>query len=287
MVARACALRDLLESSVIKRLISQMGTIPSLPNLYLDVVEELQSAEPSVKKVGQIIEQDMGMSLKILQLVNSAFFGLREHVTSPAQAASLLGLDILRSLVLMVHIFTKLDDIRIPKFSLQTLLDHSAAVGTCSQMIAKLQHSEKMLVIDASTAGFLHDAGKLVLAVNLPEEYSKVLAISKAEDIPLWQAENEVFQVNHADVGAYLLGLWGLPDSLVEAVAFHHYPCKFLSNTFTPLTCVHVANVLAHQAREKSESNVLPRIDFEYLAEIGLDHCYTQWSENGDKILKG
>ncbi len=288
LVSRAYGLRDLVNSDTLKRLVSQVGTLPSLPHLYTEIVNELQSADPSIKRVGEIIEKDVGMSVKILQLVNSAFFGLRDHVNSPSQAANLLGLDIVRSLVLMVHVFTELEDFRIPNFRIQSVYNHSLAVGACAQSIARFQRAEKTICHDASTAGFLHDSGKLILAVNLPDEYGKTIAISRNEKIPIWEAEKKVFHTTHAEVGAHLLGLWGLPNSIVAAVAFHHNPEMSLDIQFSSLTAVHTANVFAFEHQGKNEEeDILPKINYEYLSELGLDHCVSQWREACKEICQG
>ena len=111
-MTRACDLRVLLGEDSIKRIVSSMDSIPSFPSLYAEIIEELHSANASIQKLGEIVSKDMGMTAKILQLVNSAFFGLRRHVSSPSQAVSLLGLDTIKSLVLSVHIFTELDSNR-------------------------------------------------------------------------------------------------------------------------------------------------------------------------------
>ena len=109
VVTRTCALRELLADDAVRRMVSNMDSIPSLPSLYAEIMEEIQSPNASIQRVGKIISKDMGMTTKILQLVNSAFFGLRRHVSSPSQAVSLLGLDTIRALVLSVHIFTHFD----------------------------------------------------------------------------------------------------------------------------------------------------------------------------------
>ena len=135
-IARAFTLRDMLSAESLEKMVSQIKTLPSLPDLYYNLVKELQAPYPSVDKVGDIIAKDLAMSAKILQLVNSAFFGLRQHVSNPAQAAALLGLDLLKSLVLMVHIFTQPAQLTMRNFSLKTLWNHSLSVGSLSQEVA-------------------------------------------------------------------------------------------------------------------------------------------------------
>jgi CheY-like chemotaxis protein len=128
-INRAFALKDMLSEESLKSVIAQIKTLPSLPEMYCQIVVELQSSYPSVERVGNIVSQDMAMSAKLLQIVNSAFFGLRQHISNPTQAASLLGIDILKSLVLVMHIFTEQKDLKVAGFSLKALWSHSLSVA--------------------------------------------------------------------------------------------------------------------------------------------------------------
>ena len=102
---RSAFAADLLTNGALTLLVSQMQSLPSLPSLYMELMRQLESPEPSIKKIGAIISQDPGMTAKILQMVNSAFFGLRRHISNPAEATGLLGLDIIKAMVLSIHIF--------------------------------------------------------------------------------------------------------------------------------------------------------------------------------------
>src|SRR6202035_2465770 len=114
--------------------------------------------------------------------------------------------------------------------------------------IAQMECREKAVVEESFTAGLLHDVGRLVLVANLSDQYQEACDRSKAEGITLVEAERAVFGASHAEVGGYLLGLWGLPISLVEAAVFHHFPGKCQVKVFAPLTAVHVANVLVQES---------------------------------------
>lgn len=278
-VERACALRDLLTNDSLQRLVSQIQLLPSLPSLYVELIGELQSSNASTKKVAEIIAQDLGMSTKILQLVNSAFFGLRQTVSSPAEAASLLGVDTIMSLVLSHQIFSQFSQAEVPGFSSTALWSHSLAVGVFSKRIAKAEDQEHKMTEDAFAAGLLHDSGKLVLAANLPSLYSEMLAQADAQNLTLVEAERKCFGAAHPEVGAYLLGLWGLPDTIVEAVAFHHDPSQCPAQSFSPLTAVHVANTLHHEALNVDRKADEYKPDLDYLTHLGLAERLPAWRE--------
>jgi len=286
-IARACALSDLLENDTLKRLVSQMETLPSLPSLCRTIEQELRSPEASTRKIAEIISQDIGMSAKVLQLVNSAFFGIRRHVATPGHAAVLLGLETIRNLVLSVHVFAQFDQADLGGLSLKVLWDHSMNVGMYARQLARSQNMDPGTVDHAFTGGLLHDAGKLVLAANLTEEYASVLARTSRKGIALHEAEREVFGSTHAEVGCYLMGLWGLPDPIVEALAFHHCPSRHGEEGFTPVTAVHVANILEHEMYSAESIQASSEVDDAYLIHLGLSRQQTEWRVRCREIAKG
>ena len=271
---------------MLKKLVSQMSSIPSLPEAYTEIVEELQSPNASIQIIGQIVSRDLGMTAKILQLVNSAFFGLRCHVSNPSQAASLLGVDTLKALVLSVHIFSQFDCANTQGLHLHTLWNHSATTGALAKSIAETVDCDGELRDHALMAGLLHDAGKMVLAVNLPERYREALALAHEGGLDACQAERQILANTHADVGAYLFGLWGLPDPIIEAVAFHHHPSRCSATGFTPLTAVHAANVIDHEQDPPWTGRDASPLDTEYLAQLGLADRLPAWRDLYTKIAQ-
>jgi HD-like signal output (HDOD) protein len=289
LVTRALDLRALLTNEKIKLLISRMSALPSLPSLYAEIVKELQSPDASIRHVGDIIARDPGMTAKMLQLVNSAFFGIRRVVSNPVDAATFLGLETIQSLVLSLHAFAKFEGCRIPDCSIEQIWSHSMATGVLAKQIMECENAGKAQTAEAFTAGLLHDLGKLVLAFNLPREYGEVLARSALDGVPLQGAEREVLGSTHADVGAYLLGLWGLPDPIIEAVALHHHPSDCAEKVFGPLAAVHVADALESQnpsRREHAAPAAQP--DLAYLNAVGKAARFEDWRASYmDTVLKG
>ena len=287
-IERTIALRDLLSNEKLLGLVAGIKDLPSLPSLYVLLMEEIQSPEVSLKKVGNIIAQDLVMTAKVLQLVNSAFFGLSQKVTNPQQAVTLLGINTLSALVLYVQVFSTFKtDPRLQVFSMEDLWQHSMAVGSLAKEIARVELANKKMAEDAFIAGMMHDLGKLLLLV-VPGYYSRVNEVVKNKGCSVLEAEYEVLDNSHAEVGAYLLGLWGIPHSIVEAVAYHHYPSKISGNKFTVLTAVHVANALLIHKDSSTGTTEFPHIDYEYLAVLNLTGKLTEWSELCHKVsMKG
>lgn len=275
-VTRACAIQELLRNEVLLKLVSGMHTLPSLPTLYREVMQELQSPDASIEKIGQIISKDPGMLTKMLQVVNSPFYGLPRRISSATQAVALLGLETIKSLVLSMKVFSQFESSAQTFFSLDILWNHGMITGRYARMIAKGQGAETRDMEDAFTAGLLHDVGLLVLATNVPDQYTETLALMN-QGIAEWEAERQVLGATHAEVGGYMLGTWGLSDPIVEAVAFHHDPGRSTGHTFSPLAAVHIANVLEEQEQAAGMDGPSIVADTDYLRACGLDPDMSKW----------
>lgn len=278
-VVRACALRDLLADEKVQSIVSGISSLPAMPKVYEQVVKVLQSPDGSVGEVGHIISRDVAMTAKVLQLVNSAFFGLRNHVASPEQAVALLGMDTVKALVVGVGVFSQMDLRTLSGISVEDLSLHGTAVAHVANRIVLAEGAGTTLADNAMMAGMLHDVGILVFATNFTADYRKVLQIMEAEHIPLHDAEISVFGVSHSEVGAYLLGLWGLPDTIVEAVAYHLTPRLCPHQTFSVLTATHVANALVHEAYQDPLPERRPTVDEVYISQLQVMERLPEWRD--------
>jgi HD-like signal output (HDOD) protein len=279
-IEQAETLRAVLDNPALRSLVSEIKTLPSLPSIYQDLMQEMQSPQASLKKAARIVAKDLGMVTKVLQLVNSAFFGLRTHVSDPEQAVALLGFDTIKSLVLSSQVFAQFDQAKLPSFSLDELWRHAMLTGTYARRIAKEAGAAQQVMDEAYTAALLHDVGVLVLAANKPDDYGRVLELVRMTAVPDWSAEREVFGADHAHVGAYLLGIWGLGDGIVEAVAFHHHPADYKAPGFSAVTAVHLANALAEtQTRPNDGADDVIGLDQAYLTRENLLPKLSRWRE--------
>lgn len=268
----ACGLRDWLRNDSIKKVVSRMDSIPSIPSLYNEIMYELSRRDVSVPKVAAIIGKDVGMSAKVLQVVNSAFFCLRQRVTNIAQAVNLLGYDIVRGLVFSLHVFSQFVLSAGSGLNLGQVWMHSFRVGLFSKAIAEAETDDRNLIDDAFMAGMLHDMGKLILANNFPDEWNRARRLCDEEKISLVEAENRVFAATHYETGGYFTCLWGLPDAIVRAVSFHHLRCCLLGDHITSLMSVYAANTIEHdiEAMKKKEEQFLNEGDE---AITSIDRC--------------
>ena len=274
------SLRNLLADESIKRIVSQTETLPSLPAVYTEVISELQSQNPSVKKVAEIISSDLAMTAKILQVVNSAFFGLVRKISNPKEAVMLLGTETIKALVLSVKIFSEFNQKRFAWFNFDALFNHSMSVSMFAQTISKKEDLDQNLVNNSLMAGMFHDLGKLILVTNFQKPYQKVLTEAGEIRQNLWDLEYEMFGTSHAEIGAYLMGLWGLEYPVIEAIAFHHCPGKSLSNSTGLLTAVHFGDAydrLKNGTNDLNSENGLRQLDRGYLDNLGVAGRINDW----------
>ena len=276
-VNRTSNLRRLLDAESLRVIVSQMEFLPSAPSLHQDLLNEIDSPAADIKKMGRIISQDPGMTAKILQLANSAFFGIYRRISDAAEACVILGLDLVKAVALSYLVFAQLEGASISPSFINHAWQHSLLTGSTAWSIVRKESQDKPSASEAFTAGLLHDIGKLVLMANYPERYAHALERSRQEGTFLWQVEEEVFHGTHAAIGAYLMGLWGLPTELVEVVAFHHNPQASGLKGFSPLAAVHVADFLAYGASESKPAEEVCELDTHYLSQNGLAGRLPAW----------
>jgi HD-like signal output (HDOD) protein len=267
------AMRDLLSNPALQTIVSSLRSIPSLPTLYGEITEALRSQDPSLAQIERIIAKDVAMAAKILQLANSAFIGARGRVSGLLQAVSLIGTETVRTLVLSVHVFSQFDGNSEIAAYLPALWDHSVAVASLARHIASSESRTKAVAEESFTAGLLHDVGQVVLLAEMPREYRHILEINQGSILAL---ELEHLGCTHAQVGAYLMSIWGLPVPLVHAVAFHHCPAEAAETQFSSLTAVHAADAIVGMT---DPSPVVRNIelDMDYLDRLGLREREASW----------
>ena len=272
IIKRACQLEEFLHEINLRKLLGGVVELPVLPRVYQSLAAELAKDDVDVKAVGRLVEQDPGVAAKILQLVNSSFFGLRRELNNLTEATTYLGVNTIRDLVLSFELFKEHSNSQLPGFSTEREQRHSLVVGR----IARRFFDEKILADQAFLAGMLHGVGRLVLANKVTERYREVLEAKQNGQIPTHVIEQQVMGVTHAQVGAYLLGLWGLPYPLIEAVGFHCAPSAYHSEPkFGLLTATHVANCLALE-QEGFPAHV-SGLDEAYLKAAGVFEKLPEW----------
>lgn len=267
-LSKALELRGLLSSSSLRDIVARITFLPSPPAAYRELMEGLNSETSTVEYVGEILERDPAISAKLLQMVNSAYFGLGCRVTNPVRAISLMGLEVVKALVLSAGVYANLPPAVAARHEVGWLWRHSMRVSRMAQKVAQAFTSDARLIDDAFIAGLLHDLGTLILLCDCPAEVKEIEQAAIAERAAIWNAERNMLGVTHAEVGAYLLGMWGLPQPVVEAVAWHHRPAACPVAEPSPLLAVHIADCVQTGCDPLHEGD-RPMIDQTYMARCG------------------
>jgi len=238
---RTHGLGRLLTSGAIRGVAGRMERLPSVPRTYWELTEAAADPAVGVAELAEIVQRDTAMSVKILQLVNSAYFGVPQRVTSIQRAVAYLGVELLKGMALTAHVFAAMESAPVEGFSLEELQRHSVLTAQIARRLLTTPRAAE----EAFTAALVHDVGKIVVALGMPERFAELVRESAASQRPFHDVEQERLGATHAEVGAYLLGRWGLPFSLVECVAYHHRPGAVSGGSCDLLAAVHAADALA------------------------------------------
>lgn len=243
-IERVCTLQDILSSPKLRQIIGSIGELPSLSSTYIALSHALRDEITPIPDIARIIEQDIAMSAKILQLVNSGFFGLARRATNLEHAVSYLGIDTIKNLALYSETFRIfVPDKRIPASFWPTMQEHAQRTAIIAGTLPLAREIREITIV----AALLHDVGTLVLASRMPDEFCAILAIMKGKEVSQAEAEQELLGITHAEIGAYLLGLWGINNIAVEAIAHHHQPTRISHTGLDCSAAVYLANLLIHE----------------------------------------
>ena len=272
-IARTQQLRSIISTDELASLVGRVGMLPSAPQAFQDVLQCLQNPSATISTIARIIARDVAMTANIMKMVNSAFFGARQPIISTDRAVAYLGLDTLGALVLGHTVFRS-GRPQIAGFTLQTLWAHSLQTGVAARAIAVCEELPSAEAERAFLAGVLHDVGKVVFATSR----------ASAADTLKTDAEKVTYmQSHHAAVGAYLLGLWGFPNPIVEAVAFHHAPSRVSTGALSLADLVHAADQLIHQ-RQPDACMEEQGFEAEFTQRYDLNKRLPRWNAALDAV---
>jgi HD-like signal output (HDOD) protein len=241
IIERLCALQDLLYAPELRKIVGAIGQLPSLSITYTSLMQAVRDPDASVDKVAEIIERDVGMSAKVLQLVNSAFFGLAQRVATLQAAVGYLGMETIKNLALASEAFRVfMPHPRIPLSECEAIQRHAHRAAAIAAALPLEPQNRDATVL----AALLHDVGSLVLAGTMPDAFCDARTLAAQRGCKEFEGEEELLGTSHAEIGAYLLGLWGLPNLAVEAIAHHHRPERIPHSGLDCTVAVYVADLL-------------------------------------------
>jgi HD-like signal output (HDOD) protein/ActR/RegA family two-component response regulator len=269
VVNRTASLYTHLDDPVLRRIVAGLDRLPTVPHVYFEITRLASKPEATLDELAASVERDPALVAKMLQMGNSAWFARQRRLTSVREAVQYLGADVLRGLALAGHAFGTMEIRPFDGFSLEAL----------QRLAARLLEGQKG-VADAFTTAMVHDIGQAVLAAGHRDEYAEVRRQATAEHRPFHEVEYDTFGATHAGIGAYLLGMWGLPFPIVEATAYHHSPRRVAAGERRLLAAVHLADVLMSTAEPDREDHTPEqRLDIGFLDGCGIRPDMPRWSQ--------
>jgi HD-like signal output (HDOD) protein len=280
-ITRPLALRKLLHSEKLRETLAGLSTVPSMPRMFLSLETELTSPNASAQSVATIISQDVAMTAELLKLTNSAYFSVSGRVSTVLQAVRILGLETVQALVLHIGIFRQFSHTGLLGRSLEGINAYSIRLGRLAQEIARSEGATDAQMGLAYCVGLLSSIGSIVLLDSYPHQMSAI-ASTMADGLSLPQAEDKLVGANHWLVGAYLLGLWGFSEPVVEAIAYALTPTASGGTDNLMLTALHAAKVLGPRFPLMPDGP--PAIsgwhpDMAYLVNARKDRRFGAWQE--------
>lgn len=279
---RTIELHKLLASPELRALVGGAKDLPTRPVVYFALRSALADSSKSMRDIARIIERDAGITGRLLRTVNNAYFAPATRITSVQQAVQQLGTNMLVSLILTLECFGNFEETLADCDLVPETLERKAYL---SATIARELVRERNLREDAFVAALLHDCGLLLVAARRPALLEKAVKLVHDESCTLAHAERQLWGTTHAEVGAYLLGLWGLPYPVVEAVANSQSPDRHAGPGLDVGVAVYMAAAFAEASMSGDVASVM--LDEALLARTGLVSALPEMITNIEQIIRG
>lgn len=287
-VRRSLDIRKILRVERLRDFAAGLAKLPSPTDTYRDFLNEMENPRATTASIAGKIETDISLAAKILKLTNSAYFTLPHHISDIRQAVQLLGLDTIRSLVAISSFFAEFEADPALATLIERLGRRSVGIGGLARAIMQAEGMSRDDQCSACSAGLLSHIGTLLLIGNCPDGYRSACHLSDHDGMAFIDAERQVFGATHAELGAYLLGLWGFSDPIIEAVAFHHAPSAIGGKEFGIVSAVHLAQALSKNLAITTETDgdaVPPHVDVDHLAAVGKLDRLPAWQDLLNKTI--
>lgn len=273
VIDRACSLAAILHDPAIRQLIRRIDTLPATPHTYQQLSAAIARPTSHTDDISEIVSNDRALCVKTLQIVNSALFRRSVPITSIPAAITYVGLERLKSLALSACVFTAIEGAPHIHRLLSDLQDRSLRKARFAHSLLDGEHGAD----EAFTAALLLDVGQAVLALGSPERFEAMITEARDRNLPWQEVEAKYFGASHPEVGACLLGLWGLPLELIEAVAHHHRPSVIARPQTRVLAAIHVADAAVDATTAGSALRLHERLDTTFIQRPEISRQLSEW----------
>jgi HD-like signal output (HDOD) protein/CheY-like chemotaxis protein len=280
-INRALTLRGFIRSDDLLSLLGGINCLPTPPETFSAMMAELESPNASAATLADVIKDDVAITAELLKLTNSAYFGISSNVDSVLQAVRLLGFETIQALALVTGVFQSFRGNENSAERLRKLCERSVSIGALAKKICEAEGASAKCINQAACAGVVAHVGSLVLGTHWGKNFADACAEADGKNLTMIESERAAFGATHPKIGAYLLGLWGFKDPVIEAVAYHHEPSSCTHQEFSPLTAVHAAQYLCRLENEELslDTSLKDTFDMDYLAKVGVQDRIEVWRE--------
>ena len=232
----------MVETIRLEMLADRVQRLPTLPTIYTRVSVLMADPNSSVAEIGRVVAHDQAIAAKLLNVVNSSFYGFRQQITTVTRAMTMVGFRGLKELMLALAVLPALGSLKHKEFNDAVFWSHAVGCAACARaaaVILRLPDPE-----ESFTAGLLHDIGKLAEYQFMNEGFIKLLETSHVDNTPMHELEMSALGYTHADVGRLLARKWQFPETLTEAIAWHHQPARAQRGA-QQAAVIHVADIIS------------------------------------------
>jgi HD-like signal output (HDOD) protein len=278
LVTRSFAAQDRIASPGLRNVATALRSIPSLPQVHQTLLHELEDDRTATAAIARMVGDDPGLSMKALQLANSPLFGKGYLITSPVDAVMCLGTDMIAAIVLSQSLFRHYEGLKRPEMDLARVWAHSWETACLAQHISREKRLPARIGEEAFLAGLMHEIGRFIIIDNFPDQFAAASAGARATKSSLLSRLREAFQTTPAQVGAYVLELWGLPRGVVNTISWLDTPEDDQANGFSLTTALYVADHIA-SARFPADSCPVEDWKTDYLQAVGCADNIPAWEK--------
>jgi HD-like signal output (HDOD) protein len=279
IIKRSFAAQARIVNLGLQRVVTALRSIPSLPQVHQSLLQELEDGRTASTVIANMVADDPGLSLKVLQLANSPLFGTGGAITSPVDAVMCLGTDMIAAIVLSQSLFRHYESLQRPEMDLQRVWTHSWETARLAQRLCRDQGLPAKTGEEAFLAGLIHEIGRFILIDNFPDQFKEACDKARRAGGPLAASLRETFQATPSQVAAYVLELWGLPDAPITAVGVLDNPQDDAAKGFTISAVLYIANHIT-SAKFPPDSFPVEDWNMDYLKSVGCADQIPVWEKS-------
>jgi HD-like signal output (HDOD) protein len=278
LVRRSFAAQERIVSKGLQAIATSLRSIPSLPQVHQSLLAELQDNRSASSAIAQMVSEDAGLSIKVLQLANSPLFGQGYLVTNPSDAVMCLGTEMIAAIVLSQSLFRHYEGLANEELNMPRVWHHCWETSYLGLHLCRQKKLPHRTAEEVFLAGLLHEAGRFILVDNFPDQFMAACRSARQTKSPLRPRLLETFQTTPAQLTSYLMELWGMPEEVVTAISYQDFPQQEPGGAFTLTSALYVASHIAARTAPPDDS-ALEDWNLDYLRAIGCQDDLAQWED--------